>query len=92
MSKDLGEILLDFGCEVEKANKMGIDGVRHINLCCKEAKQAILQWAAELIGEDEQQTENGLLPDRVDRRNQLRAELRVKLVNEGWIPPEGSYE
>lgn len=42
-------------------------------------KQHREAYALELIGDDEPQSENGLLPDRVDRRNQLRAELREKV-------------
>lgn len=34
---------------------------------------------AYVIGEDEPQSENGLLPDRVDRRNQLRDEQRKRV-------------
>lgn len=36
-------------------------------------------YAEGVIGEDEPETENGLLPDRVDRRNQLRAEQRARI-------------
>jgi len=35
-------------------------------------------WFDKVIGEDEPEKENGLLPDRVDRRNQLRAEQRKR--------------
>lgn len=45
-------------------------------LLIKQHREA---YALELIGDDEPQSENGLLPDRVDRRNQLRAELRKKV-------------
>lgn len=31
-----------------------------------------------VIGSDEPQADNGLLPDRVDRRNQLRSEQRER--------------
>ena len=48
------------------------DAIMHL---LKQHREA---YALELIGDDEPQSENGLLPDRVDRRNQLRAELREK--------------
>ena len=47
----LGDILLDFACDVEDANKLGDDAVRHLNIKRREAKQAITSLTKELVAE-----------------------------------------
>ena len=45
-------------------------------------RQAIEGMIERVVSRDEPQTENGLLPDRVDRRNQLRSEQRTRAKEE----------
>jgi len=67
---------------VDEAEKFNYDfgykcGVNEITMSGDYILKSDVEWI--IIGEDEPQTENGLLPDRVDRRNQLRAEQRNRL-------------
>ena len=55
----LGDILLDFACDVEDANKLGDDAVRHLNIKRREAKQAITSLTKELVAEAKPYNEQG---------------------------------